>query len=79
MADKTRKWPQNVAGPFYVDQECIDCNLCSEIAPDNFTVDDDDGHDFVYRQPETDVEHKLCKEAMESCPVEAIGSDGAAA
>jgi len=76
MADASKKWPQNVAGKFYVDEDCIDCNLCSEIAPDNFAVEMDEGHDFVHKQPENDEELGLCKEAMESCPVEAIGEDG---
>ena len=37
---------------------------------------DDGGHSFVYKQPESPEEEALCKEAMEGCPVEAIGSDG---
>lgn len=78
MADKTRKWPQNVPGVFYVDEDCIDCNLCSEIAPDNFRVEDDDEHDYVYKQPTTDEEQKLSLEALQCCPVEAIGEDGEA-
>ena len=36
--------------------ECIDCNLCSEIAPNNFMVNEEGGHDFVYKQPENDEE-----------------------
>jgi len=35
-----------------------------------------DIHSFVYKQPESPEEEALCKEAMEGCPVEAIGSDG---
>lgn len=76
MADITQKFEQNIKGRYYVDQECIDCNLCSEIASDNFMVNEDEGHDFVYKQPENEEEEELCKEAMESCPVEAIGDDG---
>jgi len=38
---------------------------------------DDGGHSYVYKQPESPEEEALCKEAMEGCPVEAIGSDGA--
>jgi len=76
LADKTKKWPQNVPGKYYVDQECIDCNLCSEIAPDNFTVEEGEGHDYVFKQPASEQEEALCKEAMESCPVESIGQDG---
>jgi ferredoxin len=29
----------------------------------------------VYKQPENPDEETLCQEAMEGCPVEAIGSD----
>ena len=76
MADKSRKWSQNVIGKFYVDQECIDCNLCSEIAPDNFAVESEEGHDYVYKQPQTEQELNLSFEALECCPVEAIGHDG---
>lgn len=76
MADHSRIWPQNVPGAFYVDQGCIDCNLCSEIAPDNFAVENDAGHDFVFKQPEGEQEMDLSLEAMECCPVEAIGNDG---
>src|SRR5258708_10407971 len=76
MADVANKYPQNVAGKFYVDDQCIDCDLCRETAPANFTRDDDGGHSYVFKQPTTPEEETLCKEAMEGCPVEAIGSDG---
>lgn len=77
MADKTEKWEKNVAGKFYVDQQCIDCDLCRETAPDFFTRDEDGGYSFVYRQPETEEDVALCLEALEGCPVDAIGEDGA--
>ena len=77
MADIANKYPENVTGGFYVDDQCIDCDLCRETAPANFTRNDDGGHSYVYKQPENDDEEKLCKEAMEGCPVEAIGSNGA--
>ena len=76
MADVANKYPQNVVGQFYVDDQCIDCDLCRETAPANFTRNDDGGHSYVYKQPESADEESLCKEAMEGCPVEAIGSDG---
>ena len=75
MADVANKYPQNAAGRFYVDDQCIDCDLCRETAPSNFTRDDDGGHTYVYKQPESPDEETLCQEAMEGCPVEAIGSD----
>ena len=77
MADVANKYSENVEGKFYVDDQCIDCDLCRETAPANFKRNDDGGHSFVYKQPESPEEETLCKEAMEGCPVEAIGSDGA--
>ena len=76
MANKADKWAQNIGGKFYVDQQCIDCDLCRETAPANFTRNDDGGHSYVYKQPENEEEEALCKEAMEGCPVEAIGDNG---
>ena len=76
MADKTDKWSENVTGKFFVDEQCIDCDLCRETAPNFFTRNDDGGYSFVYKQPTTQEEIDLCMEALEGCPVEAIGSDG---
>lgn len=76
MADVENKYSQNVGGQFYVDDQCIDCDLCRETAPANFKRDDDGGHSYVFKQPESPEEENLCKEAMEGCPVEAIGNDG---
>ena len=52
------------------------CDLCRETAPANFKRNDDGGHSFVYKQAEVARRRRLCKEAMEGCPVEAIGNDG---
>ena len=76
MADVANKFRQNVSGRFYVDDQCIDCDLCRETAPTNFARDPDGGHSFVHKQPENAEEEALCREAMEGCPVEAIGDDG---
>lgn len=76
MAVLTNKHKENVGGKFYVDDQCIDCDLCRETAPNNFTRSDDGGYSFVYKQPASPEEEAQCKEAMEGCPVEAIGSDG---
>ena len=76
MAELANKYPENVPGEFYVDDQCIDCDLCRETAPANFTRNDDGGHSYVFKQPENEDEVRLSKEAMEGCPVEAIGSNG---
>ena len=28
MAEIEEKWPENILGKFYVDEQCIDCDLC---------------------------------------------------
>ena len=76
MADNTDKVPGSVDGKFYVDSNCIDCDLCRQTAPDNFERNEDDGYSFVFKQPADPDEEELCREAMEECPVEAIGDDG---
>ena len=76
MAEKEEKWADNVAGKFYVDEQCIDCDLCRETAPDFFTRNDDEAFSFVHKQPTSQEDIDLCMEALEGCPVEAIGEDG---
>ncbi len=76
MADNDAKLPENVPGGFYVDDTCIDCDACRATAPDNFTRNEDGGYSYVIKQPENNEEIQLCVEAMEGCPVEAIGEDG---
>ena len=76
MADRTDKVPENASGRFFVDQTCIDCDACREMAPDNFTRSDEEGYSYVHRQPVTEQEIEECRDALEGCPVEAIGEDG---
>lgn len=77
MADKNDKFDENVPGAYYVDRSCIACDACCITAPDHFGMDEDDGHAFIKKQPLSEEDLELCKEAMEGCPVESIGSDGA--
>jgi ferredoxin len=77
MAEKSDKQPTNVAGIFYVDVQCIDCDVCRDTAPDHFARNDDEAYSYVCRQPETPNELEICYEALQSCPVDAIGDDGA--
>jgi ferredoxin len=76
VADKNKRYPENKPGRWYVDKECINCDACMRAAPDNFIIHEDDGHAYVVKQPDGPVEEELCREAMEGCPVEAIGNDG---
>ena len=78
MSDKSfpERLPYNVAGKFYVDEQCLDCDLCREIAPMIFARNDGEGTAFVLKQPETEEELKLARECLEGCPCEAIFDDG---
>ena len=76
MADPNDRVPENVPGTYYVDTNCIDCDVCRDTAPENFMRSDENSYSFVYKQPESDEERALCDEAMCCCPVEAIGNDG---
>jgi ferredoxin len=76
MALLKDKFPENTKGRFYVDTQCIDCDVCREIAPEHFTRNDENGYSYVHNQPETATEIKRCTKAMESCRVGAIGDDG---
>ncbi len=76
MAEPSSKVPENVPGPFYVDETCIDCDLCRETAPRNFRRNDRDRRSFVTHQPTSPDEEAACESALEECPVEAIGRDG---
>ena len=76
MADKDAKYEENVAGVFYVDNTCIDCDACREAAPDNYERNDEGGYSFLGKQPETKDEYQLCLDALDACPVESIGEDG---
>ena len=59
-----------------MDRECIFCNVCADAAPKNFRISEAGTHDVVYKQPENEIEEEECEEAMELCPVYAIGDDG---
>jgi ferredoxin len=76
MADAKDRLIENVPGAYYVDSQCIDCDVCRVTAPTNFQRSEDKGYSYVFRQPESAEENAQCQEAMDSCPVEAIGNDG---
>jgi len=77
MAFLKDKLPDNTSGKFYVDCQCIDCDVCRDTSPANFARNDENGYSFVLKQPQTPKEFELCEEALNACPVEAIGNDGA--
>src|SRR5215831_8502778 len=72
MADIALRLPQNVAGDFFVDESCIDCDACRQIAPSTFR--DYGDKSIVYRQPENDDETLRAMMALVACPTASIGT-----
>jgi glyoxylase-like metal-dependent hydrolase (beta-lactamase superfamily II)/ferredoxin len=71
MALPELRLAENVAGDFYVDSTCIDCDLCRQIAPDTFT--DIGDQSVVYHQPAAEQEFAALK-AIVTCPTASIGT-----
>ena len=76
MAERQLKNDQNVLGHYYVDNTCIDCDLCRNIAPQFFRRFEPGGYSYVFRQPTTPEETTWAEEALSSCPTSTIGNDG---
>jgi hypothetical protein len=66
--------PANVPGSFYVEDGCcISCGVWEDVAPDLLAwTDENAGHCYVQRQPETDDEFERMKRAMEVGEVDCI-------
>jgi len=62
----------NVAGDFYVDSTCIDCDLCRQIAPETFA--DVGDQSAVHHQPETSQQEFAALKALVTCPTASIGT-----
>ncbi len=76
MASKENIVKENVAGKYYVDDQCISCELCVSTAPLCFKMAGDGSHAYVFSQPKGFEEGEACRESMGECPVFAIGDDG---
>lgn len=84
MAEAARAWPDNDPTPsrvgdrrvrFFVDDACILCTVCSELAPENFRMAEAEDHDICFRQPTTPDQLEACRLALAECPAEAIGCE----
>src|SRR5207237_10136255 len=72
MANPKRAYAENAASDFFVDDTCIDCDLCRQIAPSVFKEEDD--HSAVYHQPGSVAEAHLAGMALVACPTGSIGT-----
>jgi len=74
MADKNKAVPENVAGDFFVDSTCINCDTCRQLAPEAFK--DAGPHSYVFQQPRNDMESRQATRALLCCPTGSIGTRG---
>ncbi len=72
MATIQEKRTENVAGDFYVDSSCIDCDTCRWMAPQVFNRQN--SQSAVYQQPQSSTERLLALQALLSCPTASIGT-----
>jgi len=77
MANLTDRLPLNVAGRFFVDSSCIDCDQCRTEAPDFFGRDAEGGTSYVLRQPVTPEEIATVEQAVANCATASIGDENA--
>lgn len=72
MANPSRRLAENAPGDFYVDDSCIDCDACRQIAPEVFR--DHGEQSSVFRQPAGDAEVLDALKALVACPTSSIGT-----
>ena len=76
MNQEVKRHALNVAGRYYVDQDC--CTFsgnCLLVAFGHFRMDTEQ-RVYVIRQPRTPEEETRCRQALKECPVAAIHDDG---
>jgi len=73
LANRKRRFADNAAGDFYVDDTCIDCDACRRIAPRVFAEAPD--HSYVETQPSTEAERRRALMALVACPTGSIGTE----
>ena len=72
MAHPKRRLPANVAGDFYVDDTCIDCDTCRWLAPETFSRAA--GKSAVRVQPRSPEARRQALMAAVACPTASIGT-----
>src|SRR5262249_47266202 len=73
MARAAHRLAENAPGDLFVDDACIDCDLCRQLAPRVFDRSSRSGLSYVRRQP-TAEERARALVALVTCPTSAIGS-----
>ena len=71
MARLNLRLAENAPGPLYVDETCIDCDTCRQMAPEIYR--ESRGMSVVRRQPQTADERLRAFQALVACPTASIG------
>jgi glyoxylase-like metal-dependent hydrolase (beta-lactamase superfamily II)/ferredoxin len=72
MADPSQRLPENVAGAFFVDSTCIDCDTCRQLA--SATFGETGEYSYVHTQPQSDDQTRAAYRALVACPTGSIGA-----
>jgi glyoxylase-like metal-dependent hydrolase (beta-lactamase superfamily II)/ferredoxin len=75
MARRADRLPNNVDGDVFVDDSCIDCEVCRIVAPSTFVRDHGVGQSIVKLQPKGEVERRRAAMALVACPTSSIGAE----
>lgn len=75
MARASDRILENVAGDFFVDTSCIDCDLCRQLAPATFARVDRRAQSYVQQQPRDAGEEHRALMALVACPTSSIGTE----
>jgi glyoxylase-like metal-dependent hydrolase (beta-lactamase superfamily II)/ferredoxin len=73
MADESKRLDSNVAGNFFVDATCINCDTCRQLAPMSF--EEVGSFSAVTRQPTDERRSHQAYQALLACPVGSIGTE----
>ena len=71
MASPARRLPTNVVGDIFVDDTCINCDTCRQLAPGVFA--ERGAYSAVVRQPANETERRAALRAVLACPTGSIG------
>ncbi|HYD39739.1 MAG TPA: MBL fold metallo-hydrolase [Anaeromyxobacter sp.] len=74
MARPVARLEGNAPGPFFVDESCIDCDACRQLAPATFARSRRHGQSVVAAQPAGEVEERRALMALVACPTASIGT-----
>jgi len=74
MATQRLRLPENEPGPFFVDETCIDCDTCRQLAPSVFARSSRRGCSYVAHQPVSELDRRDARLALVACPAASIGT-----